>query len=327
MQRRFFLIVAVSAVFVIVSAFALFAEGQAEEPADYPSEDITVVIPHASGGGTDLTTRALANAIEDLVDVSVIPENREGAGGAVGMTYLAGAEPDGYTVGVPTVEIAMLSHMGRADVTVDDFEPVGLVTNIPAVVAVHADSEFETFDDLIGYAEENPGELSVGNSGTGAIWHFVALGIEDATGVEFNHVPYDGGSPAATALLGQEIDLVTIGQSEVFPYYESDDFRALAVTSEEGLDNYPDTPTLQELGVDIPALGGWQGWAFPEGTDPEIVNRFSELMAEAIESDSFQSYLAENNLSNDFMSPEETEAFWEEQNEFFGDLVERFEMD
>ena len=309
-----------------VALAPLFAAGSAEEGASYPSEDVNVIIPHSPGGGTDTTTRMLASVMEKYVDVPIVLENRTGGGGAVGMSYLSNATPDGYTIGVPTVEVSMLPHMGRAPFTIDDFAPVSIITNIPAVIAVHADSRFQTFDDLISFARDNPQAIRTGNSGIGAIWHFVALGIEDATGVKFAHVPFDGGAPAATALLGQHIDMVTIGQSEVYPYYDSGDFRALAVTSAERLDNYPGVPTLEELGVDVPPLGGWQSWAFPAGTDPEIVSAMSDLIGRAMEDDEFQAYLTNNNLSNDYMSPEETVAFWQAQNEFFRNLVEKLDM-
>ena len=304
----------------------LFAEGGAEAPEEYPARDISVIIPHSPGGGTDTTTRMLAGVLEKYIDVSVVPENRTGGGGAVGMNYLANAEPDGYTVGVPTVEVTMLPHMNRAPFTLEDFAPAALITNMPAVVAVHSDSEFETFNDLIAYAGANPAAVRSGNSGIGAIWHFVALGIEDAAGVEFAHVPFDGGAPAATALLGRHIDMVTIGQSEVFPYFDSGDFRALAVTSAERLTNYPDVPTLGELGIDLPPLGGWQSWSFPAGTDPVIIKTMSDLLAKAIQDEEFTDFLESNGISNDYLPPEETLDFWVAQNTFFMGLVEKFGM-
>ena len=304
----------------------LFAEGDTESSDAYPARDISVIIPHSPGGGTDTTTRVLAGVLEKYVDVSIVPENRTGGGGAVGMNYLANAAPDGYTVGVPTVEVTMLPHMNRAPFTLEDFAPVALITNIPAVVAVHTESEFETFNDLIAYAVANPGVIRSGNSGIGAIWHFTALGIEDAAGVEFAHVPFDGGAPAAAALLGQHIDMVTIGQSEVFPYFDSGDFRALAVTSAERLENYPGVPTLKELGIDLPPLGGWQSWSFPAGTDPAIIETISGLLAKAVQDKEFIEFLESSGLSNDYLSPEETLAFWRAQNEFFMNLVEKFDM-
>ena len=304
----------------------LFAEGGTEAPEEYPARDISVIIPHSPGGGTDTTTRMLAGVLEKYIDVSVVPENRTGGGGAVGMNYLANAEPDGYTVGVPTVEVTMLPHMNRAPFTLEDFAPAALITNMPAVVAVHSDSEFETFNDLIAYAGANPAAVRSGNSGIGAIWHFVALGIEDAAGVEFAHVPFDGGAPAATALLGRHIDMVTIGQSEVFPYFDSGDFRALAVTSAQRLPNYPDVPTLGELGIDLPPLGGWQSWSFPAGTDPVIIKTMSDLLAKAIQDEEFTDFLESNGISNDYLPPEETLDFWVAQNTFFMGLVETFGM-
>jgi len=152
------------------------------------------------------------------------------------------------------------------------------------------------------------------------------MGIADANGVQFTDVPFDGGAPAATALLGQHIDLVTIGQSEVYPYFESGDFRVLAVTSENRLANYPEVPTLKELGVDLPALGGWQTWSFPAGTDPEKVAFMSELIKKAINDEEFQSYLEKTGLTNDYMTPEATWDYWNAQNDFFKNLVEKMGM-
>ncbi|MCG8481373.1 MAG: tripartite tricarboxylate transporter substrate binding protein [Spirochaetales bacterium] len=325
MQHRFLRRISLCAALAAL-AVPLFASGEAETPTAYPARDITIIIPHSPGGGTDTTTRMLAGVLERYVDVSIVTQNRTGGGGAVGMNALANSNADGYILGVPTVEITMLPHMGRAPFTIEDFTPVAMITNIPAVVAVHAESRFETFEALIDYARDNPGVLRTGNSGIGAIWHFVALGIEMASGVEFTHVPFDGGAPAATALLGRHIDMVTIGQSEILPYHESGDFRALAVTSAERLPNYPDVPTLAELGIDLPPLGGWQSWALPAGADPNVVAALSELIDTAMADDEFRVYLRENGLSNDYMSPEETSAFWAIQNAFFQSLVDAFEM-
>ncbi len=319
-------IVVLLLILLMVSGPSVFAGGQKDADASYPARDITVIIPHGAGGGTDTTTRVLAKVIEKYVDVSLVCENRTGGGGAVGMGSLSASDNDGYTIGVPTVEVSMLSHLGRAPFTIEDFAPVALITNIPSVIAVHSNSPFKTFGDLIDYARKNPGEIKAGNSGIGAIWHFVALGIADASGVEFTHVPFDGGAPAATALLGEHIDLITIGQSEVYPFYESGDFRALAVTSENQLSNYPGVPTLKELGVDLPALGGWQSWAFPAGTDPEIVRYMSELIEKAINDEEFQAYLSKTGLTNDFLSPQDTVAYWKAQNNFFKDLIEKLDM-
>lgn len=294
--------------------------------AAYPEKELTIVVPHSPGGGTDTTTRFLAKVMEKYVDVPIVVINKTGAGGAVGMAFAANSKPDGYTVGVPTVEVTMLPHLGLAPFTIDDFAPAALVTNIPAAVAVNVDSEFQTFQELIDYAKANPMKIRTGNSGTGAIWHMVALGIEDATGAKFTHVPFDGGAPAATALLGGHIEMVTIGQGEVFPHYEAGKMRALAVTSMKPLENYPGVPTLQELGVDIPPLGGWISLAFPAETDPEIVQTFSDLVKKAMEDPEFQEFLEKRAYTNDYMDPAGTKEFWKQQSDFFKNLIDKLGM-
>ncbi len=291
--------------------------------AAYPEKEITIVVPHSPGGGTDTTTRFLAKVMEKYVEVPIVVINKTGAGGAVGMAYAVNQKADGYTVAVPTVEVTMLPHLGLAPFTIDDFAPAALITNIPSAVAVNAESEFQTFQELLDYAKAHPGKIRTGNSGTGAIWNMVALGIEDATGVKFTHVPFDGGAPAATALLGGHIEMVTIGQGEVYPHYEGKKMRALAVTSTNPLKNYPGVPTLQELGIDIPSLGGWISLAFPAKTDPEIVKAFSAFVKQAMDDPEFADFLKKRAFTNDYMDPAGTTAFWQGQNDFFKSLIEK----
>ncbi len=314
-MKKFIVMSLCSIIVLLLSVTVLFAA--------YPEKEITIVVPHSPGGGTDTTTRFLAKVMEKYVDVPVVVINKTGAGGAVGMAYAINQKADGYTVAVPTVEVTMLPHLGLAPFTIDDFAPAALVTNIPSAVAVNADSEFRTFDELIDYAKANPGKVRTGNSGTGAIWNMVALGIEDLTGVKFTHVPFDGGAPAATALLGGHIEMVTIGQGEVYPHYEAGKMRALAVTSMKPLSNYPGVPTLQELGVDIPPLGGWISLAFPAKTDPEVVKAFSALVKQAMDDPEFGEFLEKRAYTNDYMDPAATTEFWKGQNTFFKNLIEK----
>ncbi|MDY0094188.1 MAG: tripartite tricarboxylate transporter substrate binding protein [Candidatus Vecturithrix sp.] len=318
MMKKITIILALTGLFVSLLAVTSFAA------APYPNKEITIVVPHSPGGGTDTTTRFLAKVMEKYAGVPVVVINKTGAGGAVGMAYAMNSQPDGYTVAVPTVEVTTLPHLGLAPFTIEDFAPAALVTNIPSAIAVNVESEFQTFQELIDYAKANPMKVRTGNSGTGAIWHMVALGLEDVTGVKFTHVPFDGGAPAATALLGGHIEMVTIGQGEVFPHYEAGKLRALAVTSTKPLANYPGVPTLQELGVDLPPLGGWISLAFPVKTDPEIVQKFSSLVKQAMDDPEFQEFLNNRAYTNDYMDPAGTTAFWKEQSDFFKNLIEKF---
>lgn len=262
--------------------------------ADFSDATVTCIVPYDAGGGTDLVMRGLADAAKaSFKNISV--ENRSGAGGATGMLAGANAKADGTTVTMITVELTTLEAMGtNAGLTYSMFKPIMLINTACAAITVKADDDrFETIEDFVAYAQDN--EVSMGNSGNGAIWHLAAAGFAKETGSQFKHVAYDGAAGAITDLLGGHIDAVAVSYSEVASYVESGDLKVLAVMSDNRLDSIPDVPTCKEAGYNV-VLGTWRGLGVPADTPDEVVDELYRIFSEAAASDEFVEFM--NNSNN-----------------------------
>lgn len=264
-----------------------------EGGTDYPQSAVTVVVPYSAGGGTDLVARALVDAAKGDFPKNIAVENRTGGGGAVGMLYGAQAKPDGNIVTMITVELTTLPHTGTgAGLSYDQFKPIIMVNSAYSAITVKKDSPYNSLDDLLNAAKS--GEIQMGNSGVGAIWHLAAAGLGKEAGVEFTHVPYEGAAPAITDLLGGHIDAVAVSYAEVAPQVNAGDLKVLAVMAPERLEAVPDVPTCKELGYDV-SIGTWRGLAVPKDTPDDIVNKLYEIFSKAAESDAFKEFMDSNN--------------------------------
>jgi len=185
------------------------------EKIDYPTKSVTLISPTSAGGGTDLTARALATAAEKHLGQSIGVVNKPGASGSLGMTEGANAKADGYTVTMVIAELTMLEHLGISTLSYEQVKPVALVNLDPAALTVPADAPYNTLEEFVAYAKENPGKLNVGNAGSGSTWHLAAESLAKSADIELNHIPFEGASPAVTALVGGHIDAVTVSPAEV----------------------------------------------------------------------------------------------------------------
>ena len=229
MPRYFRLVASLAAIGLGATALAACTPVESGDGSDFPNDDIRLIIQADAGGGSDLSSRALAAELEKSLDVSVIPENMPGASGAKAMEYIAAQDPDGYTIGFAPVEIAMLNTTQNADVLPENYDFLGQIMNAPGVIAVGASSGIETLDDLIEKAED--GEVTISNSGAGSIWEAASLGLAEAAGVEITPVPYDGGAPAVSAAASGETVASVSGVGEAIA--QKDSVRILAVMDEE----------------------------------------------------------------------------------------------
>ncbi len=272
---------------------------ESNELSLWKDKQITCIVPYDAGGGTDTVMRALADAAKDNFK-SITVENRSGAGGATGMLAGANAKADGTTVTMITVELATLEAMGiNAGLTYTQYKPLMMVNSACAAITVKADDDrFNTIEDFVNYSKEN--ELTVGNSGIGAIWHLAAAGFSKNTGAKFKHVGFDGAAGAITDLLGGHIDSVAVSYAEVANYVESGDLKVLAVMSENRLDSAPDVPTCKEKGYDV-VLGTWRGLGVPKDTPDEIADQLYAIFSEASQSEEFVNFMNNSNNVIDIM--------------------------
>ncbi|MGO1975714.1 Bug family tripartite tricarboxylate transporter substrate binding protein [Brachybacterium tyrofermentans] len=288
-----------------------------EEESAFPDSDITLIIQADPGGGSDLSSRALAKELETSLGVSVVPENKPGASGAIAMEYVGEQKPDGYTIGFCPVEIAMLNTTQSADVLPENFTFIGQIMNAPGVISVAAGSEFETLADLLEAAKAAP--LTVGNSGAGSIWEAATLGINTEAGTQFTPVAYDGGATAVSAAASGEADAAVSGAGEALAQGEA--VRVLGVMHDEALPDFPDTPTFQDaIGADI-QFGGWGGIYTAAELPDDIRGTLESAVKEAVESDSYQEF--QKNAGNlvVYRDAEEFSTFVEDEFTEFQELL------
>ena len=290
--------------------------------ADFPGKkSITIVCPYAAGGASDTTSRIFASELEKAIGTTVMVQNTTGASGAIGLETVRNSKPDGYTIAYMPVESTMLSSLGYTDLTTDDFRFIGRAMTIPAAITVKADSEWETFEDFITYAKEHPGEVRVGNSGTGSIWQVAAASVEEVCDVEFNHVPFsDGAAAAVTALLGGNIEAVAVSPSEVYTNVESGDFRTLAILGEGPSSVLPDVPVATDLGYDI-VIQGWGGFAVPKDTPDDVVEILETAAETAINSDAMKELLESKGYEHAYLNGADMDAKAADELAYYTELI------
>jgi tripartite-type tricarboxylate transporter receptor subunit TctC len=240
--------------------------------ADFPSRDITMIVPWAAGGGTDALGRTLAKNAKQYIGVNVPVVNRPGGTGVAGMQAVAQAKPDGYTIGLVTFHLSSYRLTGVSTLSYEDFEPIMLLNRSPTGFLVKADSPFKDLKDLVEYAKANPGVVTVATSGAGAVPHLSAALLAKQLGLKFTFVPFDGGAPARTAVLGGHVTLLAVNSEEALQFYKTKQLRFLALNSKERHTSFPDVPTVAEAGYPLEVLLlDWRGLAAPKGTPPEVL--------------------------------------------------------
>jgi tripartite-type tricarboxylate transporter receptor subunit TctC len=258
--------------------------------------------------------------LNKAIGTKVLVTNVTGASGAVGLEQVRNSKPDGYTIAYMPVESTMLSSLGYTDLSTNDFKFLGRAMTIPAAITVKADSEWETFDDFIAYAKEHPGEIQIGNSGTGSIWHIAAASIEKKCGVKFTHVPFDGAAPAVAALLGGNIQATAVSPSEVQTNVESGDFRVLAVLGEGHSSVVPEVETATEMGIDV-TIQGWGGFAVPKDTPQEVIDVLEKASETAINSEAMVELLKSKGFEPAYLNAADMDAAAAKDLAYFSELI------
>ncbi|MFJ6428940.1 tripartite tricarboxylate transporter substrate binding protein [Microbacterium maritypicum] len=309
-------IAALAATALIVSACTKVEESE-EAGSAFPENDIRLIIQANPGGGSDLSSRALATELEKILGVSVIPENMPGAAGALAMEYVGAQDPDGYVIGFAPVEIAMLNTTQSANVLPDDFDLLGQIMLAPGVVTVGANSGIETLEDLVSRAKASA--VTVANSGAGSIWEAATIGLGDATDAAFTPVPYDGGATAVAAAASGETVAAVSGLGEALAQGEA--VRILAVMNDARHPDAEDVETVEEaIGEDV-IFGGWGGIYAPKGLPDDVKTALEAAVKEAVESDTYQKFQADAGNLVVYRDSAEWTTFVDEQFDLFKDLL------
>jgi tripartite-type tricarboxylate transporter receptor subunit TctC len=304
-------------VLVVVLAFIAAIPVQA---AGFPEKEVQIIIPWAPGGATDLIFRALAAATEKHLGKAVVIVNRAGGGGAVGYTEGAQARPDGYTLTSAVTPLTILPHQVKTAFTYQSFEAVINVVSDPSMFLVRADAPWKSLKEFIDYAKKNPDMISVGNSGAGGGVHLVALAFEKAAGVKFNHIPFSGGGPSITALLGGHINAVSVSPPEGISQIQAGKLRIIALFADKRLELFPDVQTVKEQRVNF-SMGMWRGLAAPKGTPPEVIAKLHDAFKKGMDDPVFKKNAKDMAVNLEYLGPKDFGKLMAEDHEFYGKLV------
>ena len=266
----------------------------AQNAADYPSRPVTIIVPFAAGGASDLLARQLGKQLQASLGQPFVVDNRAGAGGVVGARLAARAEPNGYTLVMGTNASHAISATVRRDLGYDpvkDFAPISLVARVPQFLMVHPSLPISNVPELVAYARKNPNGLNFGSAGTGTPGHLGMELLKIMAGFDMTHVPFQGGSPALLALAGGQVQVVADNVSSALPQVKTGKVKAIATTSEKRSAALPELSTIAEQGVAGFDSGSWFALLAPAGTPPAIVAKLNAEVVKALRNPEVQATL------------------------------------
>lgn len=288
-------------------ACAPFATSIALAQAAYPSRPITLVVPTAAGGTTDLSARMLAQALAPVMGQSVVVDNKGGGNGNIAASIVKRAEADGYTLLLQYSGYQVISpHLTKvAQWHQSDFQPVANVISAPQIIVVRDGLPVKTLAELMAYAKANPAKLNYASSGNGSLQHVTGAMLEQQGGVKMVHVPYKGTGPALQDLLGGQVDL-TFGTAPPFmPHIQSGKLRVLAVTGKERLPSLPDVPTTAEAGYPGVNATSWFGLFAPAATPKAVIDKLAADTRTVVQSAAFKQKAQEQGATADYLGPQQ----------------------
>lgn len=269
---------------------------------DFPTKKITIINPWSSGGTSYLMATILSTALQDNLGQKVDVLNKPGGGGGVGMLTAKNAKPDGHTMIFTSLGPCGLTP-NRSNVgynTPEDFSAVAQVTSMPYAIAVNPKSGITSFEQLLEMARKSPGELTYGTPGAGLMQHMMFSDFLEKNNVDMRHVPYNGGSEALSALLGNHISCSVLVSSGFLPHYEAETVKVLAVTGEKRLAVYPDVPTLKELGHQTIVQGTWFGFVVTKKVDKDKIEILEAAVKNALETPEVIDAFKKSNIEIDY---------------------------
>lgn len=271
---------------MVASVFSM-AGGVGVAQAAYPDKPIRVIVPFAPGGSTDIVARIVTQRMSEILGQTMVVENKGGAGGAIGASEAARAQPDGYTLSIATVSTMAVNSACRPnDLPYDplkDFMPVTNFANVPNVIEVNPKFPAKNFKEFVAELKANPGKYTHGSSGTCSILHLFGEAFKQATGTDAIHVPYKGSGPAVADAVGGQIDSMFDNLPSSMGQIQAGKLRALAIAWPERLKALPDVPTLAEEGYPQLNQPAWYGLLAPAGTPPEVITTLRDAAVKALQ--------------------------------------------
>ncbi|NQU99408.1 MAG: tripartite tricarboxylate transporter substrate binding protein [Parcubacteria group bacterium] len=252
----------------------------------FPEKPIKLIVPWAPGGGTDTVGRMLSKYGEKYFGVPIVVENVEGGMGAIALQRVKTAKPTGYELVIASGYVGWMDKIRDFPVNFNDFTPVMCLNRDPAAFTVSAKAPWNTIEEFVEYAKEHPGEITVGHSGEGLVWHLAGASVADYFGLDFNYVPYNGAAPAIAAVMGGDIDVVTVGGAEVASQVLGGKLKCLGILGADRLTPLPDVPTFKEMGYDVEVYTH-RGLVGPKGIPQDVVDALYQGFSKAMQEKEF----------------------------------------
>ena len=280
--------------------------------AQYPNRPVQLIVPWGAGGGTDATARIIATLLEKELKQPFNVVNRTGGSGVVGHDAIAKAAPDGYTIGLITVEITMMHHVGLTQLKHTDYTPIGLVNADPAAINVRADSPYKSVKDLLNAIKANPGKFKASGTGQGGIWHLAIAGLLKQQGIDPNALPWvpsNGAAPGMQDMVAGGVEVVPCSIPEARPMIDAGKARALAIMDANPPALYPNVPTLKkELGSDW-AIAAWRVIAAPKGIPADAQKTLVAALKKVYDSKEYKDFMASRGFGVVWADPAGTAKF------------------
>ncbi len=298
----------------LVRCLAAVALGLAAGAASaaWPERPITLIVPWGAGGGTDATARIIGSLLEKDLGQPINVVNRTGGSGVVGHQAIASAAPDGYTIGLITVEISMMHWQGLTELSGASYTPIGLVNSDPSGLQVRADSPYKTANDLVAAIKASPGKYKASGTGQGGIWHLAIAGMLKSLNVDpaaAPWVPSAGAAPGLQDLVAGGVEVVPCSLPEARSLIDAGKVRSLAIMSDKPSALYPNVPTLKAATGSDWKIGAWRGIAAPKGLPPEARDKLVAAIKKIAASKEYNDFMSKRGFGVVYEGPEDFAKF------------------
>lgn len=288
---------------------------------NYPARPITLIVPWGAGGGTDATARIIGSLLEKDLGQPVTVVNRTGGSGVVGHAAIASAQPDGYTIGLATVEIGMMHWQGLTDLTSASYTPIGLVNADPAGVQVRADSPYKTVNELLAAIKANPGKFKASGTGQGGIWHLAIAGLlrdQKIDPAALPWVPSNGAAPGLQDMVAGGIEVAPVSLPEARSLIDAGKVKSLAIMNDKPSALYPNVPTLKAaIGSDW-TMAAWRGIVAPKGLPAPVRDKLAEAVRKVAASKEYNEFMASRGFGVIYAGPDDFAKFMVKSNTELG---------
>jgi tripartite-type tricarboxylate transporter receptor subunit TctC len=306
----------------LVAGAALFVASGAQ--AAFPDRPITMIVPWGAGGGTDATARIIASLMEKELKQPVNVVNRTGGSGVVGHSAIAQAPADGYTIGMITVEIAMMHWQGLTELTPSSYTPIALVNADPAGVQVPADAPYKSVKELLAAVKAGPGKFKASGTGQGGIWHLALAGLLRDQGIDpasVAWVPSNGAAPGLQDMIAGGVQIAPVSLPEARALIEAGKVKSLAIMDPKPSALFPKVPTLKsEIGSDW-TMAAWRGIAAPKGLPKDVADKLTAVVKKVYDSKDYQDFMAQRGFGIIWAGPEDYAKFMAKSDSDMGTIM------